>query len=344
VEAIRKLVRGNIRQYGMIIALVFIIVLFQIITGPTFKFVDGILLQPMNVTNLIMQTGFIHIMAIGMMLVIVTGGIDLSVVGVATMSSMTSAILLLRLIPAGASSTVQAMGILIVLVVLFVVGILAGLINGLLITRAHLPAMLATIGTSQMFIGIATIISGAQAVSRMPEVFVNAMTRTFFGVVPFSTVLFIIITIIMWAVMTKTTLGTKILMVGSNEKAARFSGLNNDSVIIKTYIISAVLASVAGLIMLGNYNSAKAGYGESYTLQCLLIAVLGGISPLGGKGSIGGVALSVITIQILSTMLNMFAFINSFIKPMIWGAVLILVLYMKWSSDRKASKQARLSA
>ena len=101
-------------------------------------------------------------------------------------------------------------------------------------------------------------------------------------------IIYTIIALVIGIMLNRTKFGKEIFLVGTNSTASRFAGINNTAVIIKTYIISGVLSSIAGLIMMARVNSAKADYGASYTLQCVLIAVLGGVNPMGGFGSIAG--------------------------------------------------------
>ena len=95
---------------------------------------------------------------------------------------------------------------------------------------------------------------------------------------------------------------------------------------MRTYILSGIMAAIAGLVMLANYNSAKADYGASYTLLTVLIVVLGGVNPNGGRGRLAGVILAIVMLQILSSGLNMFLDISNFYRPLIWGTVLFFVI------------------
>jgi simple sugar transport system permease protein len=122
----------------------------------------------------------------------------------------------------------------------------------------------------------------------------------------------------------------KLYLIGTNSKAAFFAGIENRVILIKTYMISGLLSSLAGLIMMARTNSAKADYGAAYTLQCVLIAVLGGVDPKGGMGTIRGVTLAVLVLQLLSSGLNMFERISNFYRDVIWGGVLILALIVNW--------------
>jgi len=129
-----------------------------------------------------------------------------------------------------------------------------------------------------------------------------------------------------------TSFGTKLRLLGTNEKAARLSGLNVRSLLIRTYTCSGVLAALGGLVMLANYNSAKADYGSTYTLLTVLIVVLGGVNPDGGSGRVTGVLLAIVILQILSSGLNMFPNISNFYRPLIWGGVLLAVMVADYFS------------
>ena len=220
------------------------------------------------------------LMSLGVMFTMFTAGIDLSVVAIANVTGICAA-LTLRSTLTGASATSSfGLAVLIALGVALVVGIVCGLINGILVAILKIPPILATLGTLELFGGVALVLT------------------------------------------------ENILMLGTNETAARFSGLKVTSLLIRTYVFSGVMGAMAGLVMLANYNSAKADYGASYTLLTVLIVVLGGVNPNGGSGRLSGVLLSILTLQVLSSGLNMFPNISNFYRPLIWGGVLLLVICM----------------
>lgn len=127
--------------------------------------------------------------------------------------------------------------------------------------------------------------------------------------------------------------------MGSNAKASHFSGLNNTKITNRAFMYSGILSGIAGLIMLANYNSAKPDYGSAYTLQCILIVVLGGVNPNGGFGKIGGVTMAIFILQILSSGLNLFPNISNFYRPLIWGGVLLLILSLNYFSEQRELKR-----
>ena len=205
---------------------------------------------------------------------------------------------------------------------------MCGLINGTLVSVLKIPPILATLGTLELFGGVALILTQGKPVSGVPAAFGAAFTGKVAGLVPIPLVVFLVCAAVAGAIVAFTGFGTTILMLGTNDTAARFSGLKVKSLLIRTYVLSGVMAAMAGIVMLANYNSAKADYGASYTLLTVLIVVLGGVNPNGGSGRLSGVLLSILMLQVLSSGLNMFPNISNFYRPLIWGGVLLLVICM----------------
>jgi simple sugar transport system permease protein len=281
------------------------------------------------------------LMALGVMLTMITGGIDLSVVGIANMTSIGAAVVMLTIAPRGSDATTATYAIALAIVAAIVVGTVAGAINGLLVAFIKIPPILVTLGTFELFTGVAILITGGKPKSGLPPLYGQTFAGKIFGVVPVPLVVFVVAAVLIALLMNKTTFGTKIYMLGTNAKSAKFSGLNTTSLLVRTYMISGLYASLAGLVMLANYNSAKADYGSTYTLLAVLIVVLGGVNPNGGTGRLLGVVLAIGILQILSSGLNMFPYISNFYRPLIWGGVLLAVitanhLYARHSSNRIA--------
>lgn len=266
------------------------------------------------------------LMALGVMLTMITGGIDLSVVGIANMTSIGAAVIMLSMVPDGATGGQAWLAIAVAIGFSLLAGAAAGAFNGFLVAKVGIPPILVTLGTLELFTGIAVIITAGKPVSGLPIQYGETFAGKAFGVVPVPLLVFLGAAIIIAFVLTKTTYGTKLRLLGTNPKAAKLSGLNTTALLIKTYTISGLTAAAGGLVMLANYNSAKADYGSTYTLLTILIVVLGGVNPNGGSGKIIGVVLSVFTLQILSSGLNMFPNISSFYRPLIWGSVLLIVI------------------
>ncbi|MCC2593981.1 ABC transporter permease [Tessaracoccus sp. OS52] len=284
-------------------------------------------LRPRNFANdatwisMAVQFPEFGLMALGVMLCMITGGIDLSVVGIANMTSIVAASVMLALAPGGSATAIIA-----AMAASLVLGALAGLLNGFLVAKVKIPAILATLGTLELFTGIAIVITAGSPISGLPPEYSAFMAARLFGVIPMQFVVFVVAVVIIGLVMSRTTFGSKIYMLGTNATSAKFSGLNSTWLLLRTYMFSGVLASMAGLVMLANYNSAKADYGVVYTLLTVLIVVLGGVNPNGGSGRLFGVVLAIVTLQILSSGLNLFPQISNFYRDLIWGGVLLLVI------------------
>jgi len=271
------------------------------------------------------------LMALGVMLCMITGGIDLSVVGVANFAAITAGLLLKALAGEGG---LPGYGIPLTVLVGMLVGAAAGAINGFLVSKVKIPPILATLGSYELFSGIAIVLTKGKAVSKLPMAYSELMAGKIFGVIPTQLLVFAVVAAFVGFLLSRTTYGPKLYMLGTSEKAARFSGLKNDRLLMKTYILSGVCAALGGLIMLANYNSARADYGTVYTLQCVLIVVLGGVSPSGGKGKLSGVLLAILVLQILSSGLNRFSEINPFFIPLIWGGVLLMVMVLNYFTEK----------
>lgn len=275
------------------------------------------------------------IMAIGVMLSMITGGIDLSVVGIANMSSICAVLLLGTLAPAGDANVGH---ILLAVCLAIIVGALAGLLNGLLIAMVRIPPILTTLGTLEFFTGIGILLTGGKALSRLPPAYGSIFGARLGDAVPVQLLIFSATAVFVGLLLHKTAFGEKLFMLGTNPTAAKFTGLSNASLLTRTYLVSGVCASLAGVVMLANYNSAKADYGLAYTLLTVLVVVLGGVNPNGGRGSIMGVVLATLILQVLSSGLNAFPEISNFYRPLIYGSILLVIV---WIGDRGSFERIR---
>ncbi|WP_165216905.1 ABC transporter permease [Schaalia sp. ZJ1691] len=311
----------------LVIVLILLLVFFAVVrTGPFFALRTW---QSMAV-----QFPEFGLMSLGVMFTMFTAGIDLSVVAIANVTSICTALVLRNILSGDASAGQMALATVCALVIAVTVGTVCGALNGFLVSKLKVPPILATLGTLELFGGVAIILTKGKPVSGLPAAYGSVFAAKLGGVVPMPLVVFIICAIIAGLIVSMTSFGTKILMLGTNETAARFSGMQITSLLMRTYILSGIMAAIAGLVMLANYNSAKADYGESYTLLTVLIVVLGGVNPNGGRGRLSGVVLAIIMLQVLSSGLNMFSGISNFFRPLIWGGVLLFVITTNELSGR----------
>jgi len=264
------------------------------------------------------------LLSLGLTICMITGGIDLSIVGTANLTSILAAKLMVELIPDNPTSAALVLYILLAVAVAFIVGISAGLINGYLVSTFHIHPVLVTLGTWQLFSGIAIILTRGYAIPGLPEPFLFVGNGRLLGF-PTPLYIFLVFAVVVAIILRKTQFGQSIYLIGTNAIAARFSGIRVRAMLMRAYISSAVLASTAGLLMISRTNQAKADYGESYVLQAVLVNLLAGINWNGGFGRVIGVAIAVVTLQFLSSGFNMLRF-NNFARDFTWGVFLILIM------------------
>ena len=302
-----------------------------------------------NFTTMASQFPEFGIMALGGMLCMITGGIDLSSVGVANVTSITMGMFMKTQMVEG---SISAFTMIAAFAMAICIGMVVGAINGVLISKIKIPPILTTLGMNQLVTGISMVITGGNAVSDLPMNYAESINQKLLkvipgkrgvmqGVLPVQLIFFVVIALVIWFLLARTTYGKKIYMIGTNENVARFSGVKVDQMLIKTYAISGICAAIGGMIMLANYNSARSDYGSVYTLQCILIVVLGGVDPKGGRGKISGVLLAIILLRLLETGINRFPQISSYYITLIYGAVLLLVMVLNYFVEHPIVKRKK---
>lgn len=277
------------------------------------------------------------LLAIGIGLALIIGGIDLSAVYLANLSSIVAGLFVLKFM--NDSGEPQTGLVLVSFVIAMLVGAAGGFLNGVLISGLGIPAMLATLGTQSLFWGLGVVLTNGSTLSKFPKGLGN-MINFKVGILPVTVIIFAVAAVIVGIISGKTKIGREMKMYGTNNKATVYAGLNNFKIVVVTHVISGMLAALCGIIMWGRYSSAKADNGSTYTMQAILIAVMGGVSPNGGKGDVKGIVLAILIIQMVSSTLNMFTWIPSACRQIIWGALLILVMIMNYTIDKR-KKRAR---
>lgn len=261
------------------------------------------------------------LLTLAMFVVIITGGINLSITSVAALSSIVGAYVLKTATESGMAA---GGAITITIFVILGVGLLCGLINGLFISIIGVSPILATLATSILFEGISLNFTKGGSVSGFPKEFFKIGSGDVLGM-PIPMVIFIIVIVGVYMLLEYTKWGISTYMIGSNEKVVRFSGISTKKALIKVYLLSGLLCAISGLIMISRYNSAKVDYGSSYLMQTVAAVVLGGVNINGGVGKTVGVIIAVVIVQIITTGLNIFG-ITSSIVDLIMGVILIGVL------------------
>lgn len=281
-------------------------------------------LSSQNLTSMAFQFPEFAILALAMTIAMMTGGIDLSVVGVANLSAVVAAIILTHFSGAEMPASQSAIWLAVAITAALCIGAVAGLVNGSLVAFFGLPPILATLGSGLVFTGFAIAMTGGSAVMGFPGT-VAVIGNARLAGIPVPLILFALLAILLHLILTRTAFGLRVTMYGANPLAALYAAIDINRMLLKVYVIAGVFSSVAGLIIMSRANSAKADYGSSYLLLAVLIAVLGGVNPYGGYGRVIGVVLAVLSMQFLSSGLNMLQ-VSNFARELIWGVLLIVVM------------------
>jgi len=289
----------------------------------TFGILSDVFFTVFNLMNLLRQTAIYGIIAIGMVFVIISSGIDLSVGSVVGFSGMVVAMALTAGLP---------IFVAIMLAIVLSAGI--GFINGILVYDGKVPPFIATLGAMAVVRAVIMLITNARMISGLPREFIDISQATLFGV-PILAVAWIALTIIAYFVVRKTVFGRSVFAYGSNKEAARLSGINVRRTIYGVYIYSAVMCAIAGILLTSRLSSATPTAGTGFELDAIAAAVVGGASLSGGEGSIIGAFLGAIIMSTLrqgGTLVGM----NAFVMEIIIGGLIVAAVLL----DQLRKKQS----
>ena len=291
-----------------------------------------------NAVTIALQTSAIAFIGLGATLTIITAGIDLSLGSVLALAGVAAALAAQAGVPVPLA---MLAGVL--------TGALCGAINGLVVTRLKLPPFIATLGMMMIARGVALQITGARPVSGLPESFgtlgngslfriveegANGFPRVVFPGIPYPVILMVILAVAVAVMLGRTPFGRHLYAIGSNEEAARLSGVKVDRVKTGAYILSGAMAGVAGIVLMSRLVTGQPNEGIAYELDAIAAAVIGGTSLAGGLGTISGTIIGAFIIGILRNGLNMNG-VSFFIQMIIIGVVIIATVWIDQLRNRK---------
>lgn len=257
-----------------------------------------------TIQSMLFQLPEVGLLTLAMMIPIITGGINLAIITTANIGGLLFAYLMSLSSAAGVGPGAM---VAIALAAGLAASIVIGCVIGGIVAYFRVHPILASLGMMTLLEGIGLLTTRGKGISSLPP-FISAIgNETFLGL-PLSLWLLGAAVLAMAFLMRRTQLGVSFYMIGSNTKAAEYSGINTKRALVLCYVVSSVLAFVAGLVMMSRFNSARIDYGESYLLLTVLVCVLGGIDPAGGRGSVSGVVMAMIVIQTLASGLNSLRF------------------------------------
>lgn len=273
-----------------------------------------------NFQSVASQMPILGVLALAMAVTILTGGINLSIIATMNACGLVMAWVATHYPPGiGSMMLVLAAGLAMAMVI--------GSVIGFLIAVVRVSPILATLGIMTLLKGINILISKGSAISNFPDYILVINSTNVLGI-PLPLLVFLAVVAILWVILEKSAFGRTIYLVGSNEQATHYSGINTRKTLIWVYILSSVLCVIAALLMMSKLNSAKASYGESYLLVSILAAVLGGVNPDGGFGKVFGMVMALILLQMLESGLNILG-VSSYITMALWGGLLLAFIFLK---------------
>lgn len=317
---------GNGVSLGTLLALVVLCILLALAT-PNF-------LKLENIMGILKQTTFNALVAVGMLLCLITAGIDLSVGANAVFCSCVMGMMVQKGVTNG----------WLMLIVALITGALVGWINGMLLTRLHLPhPFVSTLGMKNVLWGAGLLVTSSQMVNNFPKEVTwlgSATLNTF----PIGFILVVLLYIGMHIFLTKTALGRSIYCVGGNPEAARLSGIHSANVLTFCYTFSGLMAALAGIVSVGRSGICNGAAAiQPYDTDAIAACIIGGASFMGGKGTMAGTMVGALIIGVLRNGCALLAFSNAH-QNIVLGLVIILAVFMDVTRERMEAKARRMAA
>jgi ribose transport system permease protein len=276
-----------------------------------------------NLINLLRQTSYVVIIAIFTTMVIIIGGLDLSVGSVIGLSGIVVAIFLQLGVPIYLSIIFALLAVAII-----------GALNGVLIVLVQIPSLIVTLGTLYIARGICNGITKGVPVYPLPDAFSVIGNGTLFSI-PYSVYFVILVAVILSYVLNNTTFGRSIYAIGGNEETARLSGIRVKKIKIIVYILSSISAAIAGVIMTSRIESAQTSLGTGWELTVISSAVIGGTSMLGGSGTVLGAVLGATLMSVISNGMIIMN-VSVYWQSIAIGAIIILAVAIDLIGKRRA--------
>lgn len=315
----RTFVKQAQQNFGPLLGLILLCIIAAI-ASPVF-------LSPRNILNVLRQSSINAIIAAGMTLTILTGGIDLSVGSVVALASTAMGLLMIH---HGTPSSL-AIGVALVLAAL------VGVANGLIITRMRVPPFIATLGMMSIARGAALEMTRGYPMFGLSQDF-RWMGAGEIGPIPWPVIITLILYVIVFLILRYTKIGLYAYGIGGNEQAAIFSGIDVNRYKVVVYMLCSLLAGIAGIVLSARLDSAQPGVAEGFELDAVAAVVIGGTSLFGGEGTIWGTLIGALIMGIIRNLMNLLE-VSAFWQRIVIGAVIILAVFVD-QMRRRVSRRA----
>lgn len=305
----------TIRQLGLIIVLILLGVVFSIVNS---NFLTG-----SNLLNVARQVSVTAVTAVGMTLVIIIGGIDLSVGSIVAFSGVMAA-----------STLASSQSALLSIIIALVVGAAIGFANGFITAKGKIAGFITTLATMSIFRGLGFIYTGGSPIAITDKNFIS-LGQGYVSVVPIPIIIMLVVMIIGSFITTQTRFGRHIYAVGGNEQASKWSGLNVNRITIIVYTISGFLTGLSGAILGARLSSGQPFAGQGFELDVIAAVIVGGASLVGGKGKISGTLIGVLLIGILNNGLTLMD-VSTYFQMVVKGIIILLAVFIDNISRKSA--------
>lgn len=289
------------------------------------SFISPVFLSQKNIMNVLRQTSTNLYLACAMTMVIILGGIDLSVGAIIALSGVVT----------GGLIAFQGAPVVVAVIAGLLSGVVIGVFNGLVVAKTTIPPFIVTLATMNIARGAAYVYTGGKPIRVMSDGFNFIGSGYVFNFLPTPVFYLIIILAISVLIMNKTKLGRHIYAVGGNREAARFSGIKIDKVLFFPYAFSGLMAAIAGIVLASRMFSGQPTAGNGAEMDAIAAVVLGGTSMSGGSGKMGGTVIGGLVIGVLSNGLNLMN-VDSFWQYVVKGVVILIAVYVDALKKKKS--------
>lgn len=296
------------KQESSIVIATIVYVIFVTCINPTF-------LSTGNIFNVLRTTGFTLITVVGMSLVLITGGLDLSVGSVLALGGVITGMMCKAGVP-----------VLFAIIAGVLVGGIIGGINGLIIVKAGIPPLIVTLGMQYAARGLVSVLTQGVPIYPLPEGLMKIEQTRIFNI-PMVVIVAVMIAVIGHILLSKAPFGRAIYALGGNEEAAKISGINTKKTKFSVYVITSTLAALAGVFMAARLGSAEAAAGSGYELTVICGAIIGGISTFGGMGTIIGASIGALFMEVLTNSLTLMR-VSVYWQNLVVGVILVLAVLL----------------
>lgn len=322
--ASRKGFKGFFKDWISLVGIVLLAIVFSIFSYV--KFDAQYFLTWRNWKIILLQTSTVAIVALGQSIILLTGNFDLSLGRMVCLTSCVGALMMKNMgMPTGVA-----------IVLMFVLGIALGALNGSLTAYVGVPAFIATLGTQYICYGVAKLITQAVPIPKMPASISWLGRGYIFNEIPISALLMVLLYAVAQFVTSKTRVGRNLYAVGGSREAAFFSGIDVKRYYFGTFVLGGILATFGGLVLMSRLDSVAVTNGENYEFDAVIASIIGGVSLAGGKGRVIGTMFGCIFLNMLFNGFSQLG-VDPFLQDVLKGIVLVLAVVLDVLSNRKKS-------